>query len=202
MIRPTRRRLGRTLRLGGLTLAVSASALLGTQLQSHPTADASAVEVARTQHAATRGYTRTAPTPTAAPTSAAPSASPTPTRTATRKPAKPAPPPVPAACRQYRGNQLIACKLLPQFGFSYSQMPSLVNLWNGESNWNTSATNPDSGAYGIPQALPAEKLGTAGANWRTSAETQIRWGLGYIKASYGTPDNAWWTWSSRYPHWY
>ena len=41
-------------------------------------------------------------------------------------------------------------------------------------------TNPASGAYGIPQALPADKMASAGADWQTSAATQIRWGLGYI----------------------
>ena len=42
------------------------------------------------------------------------------------------------------------------------------------------AANP-SGAYGIPQALPGSKMASAGPDWQTSAATQIRWGLGYIK---------------------
>ena len=68
---------------------------------------------------------------------------------------------------------------------------SLVQLWNGESGWNYLATNPSSGAYGIPQALPADKMASAGADWRTNAATQIRWGLGYIKSTYGSPCAAW-----------
>ena len=54
-----------------------------------------------------------------------------------------------------------------------------------------SGTSPGSGAYGIPQALPASKMAAAGPDWRTNPATQIRWGLGYIGATYGTPCNAW-----------
>ena len=55
----------------------------------------------------------------------------------------------------------------------------------------TAATNPQSGAYGIPQSLPAAKMAAAGADWQTNPATQIRWGLGYIAATYGTPCAAW-----------
>ena len=64
-------------------------------------------------------------------------------------------------------------------------------LWTRESNFETGATNPQSGAYGIPQSLPAAKMAAAGADWQTNPATQIRWGLGYIAATYGTPCGAW-----------
>ncbi|HVB44776.1 MAG TPA: lytic transglycosylase domain-containing protein [Streptosporangiaceae bacterium] len=64
-------------------------------------------------------------------------------------------------------------------------------LWNRESSWNVYAYNPYSGAYGIPQALPGWKMATAGSNWRSSAATQIRWGMRYIRSHYGTPYRAW-----------
>ena len=48
-----------------------------------------------------------------------------------------------------------------------------------------------SGAYGIPQAVPGSKMASAGPHWRTSARTQIRWGLSYIRSRYGTPCGAW-----------
>ena len=67
----------------------------------------------------------------------------------------------------------------------------LDRLWTRESEWRVTATNPSSGAYGIPQALPASKLASAGADWRTSARTQVRWGLDYIAGRYGTPCAAW-----------
>jgi len=72
-----------------------------------------------------------------------------------------------------------------------SEFTCLVDLWNRESNWNYRAENPSSGAYGIPQALPGNKMGAAGKDWRTNAETQILWGLSYIADRYKTPCRAW-----------
>jgi hypothetical protein len=78
-----------------------------------------------------------------------------------------------------------------RFGWGASQFGCLDSLWTRESKWSIHATNPSSGAYGIPQALPGSKMASAGANWRTSAITQIAWGLGYIRSVYGTPCGAW-----------
>jgi hypothetical protein len=88
-------------------------------------------------------------------------------------------------------NQMIATALLPLFGFSLSQFPFLLALWNRESGWNEHALNPSSGAYGIPQSLPANKMASAGPDWLTNAVTQERWGLGYIRDRYGSPAGAW-----------
>ena len=71
------------------------------------------------------------------------------------------------------------------------QFRPLRKLWNRESSWNVHAANPYSGAYGIPQAVPGSKMSSAGPNWRSSARTQIRWGLRYIRSRYGTPRRAW-----------
>jgi hypothetical protein len=88
--------------------------------------------------------------------------------------------------------QRIAKQMLPSFGFDPdTQFGCLVNLWQKESGWRTTAQNPSSGAYGIPQALPGSKMATAGDDWRTNPATQIKWGLGYIKGRYGTPCGAW-----------
>jgi hypothetical protein len=85
---------------------------------------------------------------------------------------------------------------------SDAQYNCLVNLWNGESNWNYLASNSSSGAYGIPQSLPGSKMATFGSDWRSNPITQIKWGLWYIEQSYGSPCNAWSTWQARSPHWY
>jgi hypothetical protein len=87
--------------------------------------------------------------------------------------------------------QQIAAGMLGSYGWSSSQFSCLVSLWNVESGWNVTASNPSSGAYGIPQALPGSKMASAGADWQTNAATQIRWGLGYIKSVYGSPCGAW-----------
>ncbi|HET7016451.1 MAG TPA: lytic transglycosylase domain-containing protein [Streptosporangiaceae bacterium] len=87
--------------------------------------------------------------------------------------------------------QQIAAAMLASFGWSSSEFGCLNELWVRESGWNPAATNPYSGAYGIPQALPGAKMASAGADWETNPATQIRWGLGYIKATYGSPCAAW-----------
>ena len=85
-----------------------------------------------------------------------------------------------------------AYDLLSSFGFGpiQGQYHCLALLWNRESAWNVRQENA-SGAYGIPQALPGSKMASAGPDWQTNATTQIKWGLGYIKAVYGNPCAAW-----------
>lgn len=108
-----------------------------------------------------------------------------------QQPQAPAPASSPAPVAPAGTAQQIAAGMLGSFGWSSSQFSCLVSLWNVESGWNVTATNPSSGAYGIPQALPGSKMASAGADWQTNAATQIRWGLGYIKSVYGSPCGAW-----------
>jgi hypothetical protein len=91
---------------------------------------------------------------------------------------------------RFHGYKRIAAQMFRHHGWGPGQMRSLINLWNRESHWTTTAANP-SGAYGIPQALPGSKMSSAGPNWQRNAATQIRWGLGYIDSRYGSPDGAW-----------
>ncbi|UAL30653.1 hypothetical protein K8W59_03810 [Nocardioides rotundus] len=83
----------------------------------------------------------------------------------------------------------IARALLPEYGFSSDQFSCLDALYNSESGWNMYADNPTSSAYGIPQALTQTHDMPPG--YFTSAEVQIRWGLNYIRGSYGSPCSAW-----------
>ncbi len=85
----------------------------------------------------------------------------------------------------------IARAMLSDFGFGDDQFSCLDSLYMSESGWNIHADNPSSSAYGIPQALPGSKMASAGPDWETNAATQIKWGLEYIKSSYGTPCGAW-----------
>ena len=87
--------------------------------------------------------------------------------------------------------QQIARKMLRSFGWTWRQFKYLDLLWEAESSWNVSAENPSTGAFGIPQAVPGAKMSAAGPDWQTNAATQIRWGLGYISAAYGSPRSAW-----------
>jgi hypothetical protein len=85
----------------------------------------------------------------------------------------------------------IAGQMLAQYGWDLGQFSCLDPLWTHESGWNVYAENPGSGAYGIPQALPGDKMASAGPDWRTNPATQIRWGLTYIQDRYGSPCAAW-----------
>ena len=86
--------------------------------------------------------------------------------------------------------QAIAYDMVLARGWGQGEFDCLVALWNKESHWNVYAHNVRSGAYGIPQALPGDKMATAGADWATNPATQITWGLGYIAGRYGTPCGA------------
>lgn len=75
-------------------------------------------------------------------------------------------------------------------GWGTGEFNCLVALWNKESGWRVNAMNPSSGAYGIPQSLPGNKMASAGADWETNPATQINWGLNYIQNRYSTPCSA------------
>jgi resuscitation-promoting factor RpfB len=87
-------------------------------------------------------------------------------------------------------------------GWTGAQWTCLNLLWTHESGWRVDARNPASPAQGIPQADPGSKMASAGADWATSATTQIRWGLGYIAGQYGNPCSAWSFEMSHTPNWY
>jgi len=107
-------------------------------------------------------------------------------------PAAPEAPVAPAAGTPDPGTaKAIAQSMLAARGMGTDQYNCLVSLWNRESGWNVYAQNSSSGAYGIPQALPGSKMGSAGADWATNPATQIAWGLSYIEGRYGTPCDAW-----------
>ncbi|MGT2425808.1 aggregation-promoting factor C-terminal-like domain-containing protein [Amnibacterium kyonggiense] len=82
--------------------------------------------------------------------------------------------------------QAYAAGVVASRGWAAGEFGCLVGLWNRESGWNSRAANP-SGAYGIPQALPGSKMG---AGWQSDYRVQIRWGVGYIAARYGSPCGA------------
>jgi hypothetical protein len=86
----------------------------------------------------------------------------------------------------------VAQELMPSYGFSVSsQWSCLDDIWTRESGWEWDAENASSGAYGIPQSLPADKMASVASDYMTDATTQIKWGLGYIQSTYGSPCAAW-----------
>lgn len=86
----------------------------------------------------------------------------------------------------------MARQLAQAYGWSTGlQWTDFVNIVNAESGWNVHAQNPQSDAYGIPQALPGSKMASAGKDWQSNPATQLKWMMGYIKQRYGSPQQAW-----------
>lgn len=65
-------------------------------------------------------------------------------------------------------------------GVSEEDLPAALDLIYHESGCRVDAANVSSGAYGIPQALPGDKMASVGADWETNPVTQIRWMAGYV----------------------
>ncbi|MBF6063661.1 transglycosylase SLT domain-containing protein [Nocardia terpenica] len=77
------------------------------------------------------------------------------------------------------------------------QYDSFDNIITRESGWNTFAINPASGAYGLGQALPPQKMATHGLDWPVNPVTQIRWAYDYMNQRYGSPNGAWAFWQAH-----
>ncbi|SDU96757.1 Transglycosylase SLT domain-containing protein [Microlunatus sagamiharensis] len=74
-----------------------------------------------------------------------------------------------------------------KFGYGSDQFSCFDWIIKHESNWNVHATNPGSGAYGLPQSLPGSKMASVASDWRDNPATQIIWGAKYMKDRYGSP---------------
>ncbi len=161
-------------------LAAAAVAATGTSGPGTPWASSAVpvtAQLASVQLAA-RAQSASSPAPSS---SASASATASPSPTASLSPGTP---------RQ------IAQSMLATYKWPASQFTCLDPLWRHESSWQVTALNAGTGAYGIPQAMPGSKMASAGADWKTSAKTQIKWGLQYIKGTYGSPCGAWKHWQS------
>lgn len=122
---------------------------------------------------------------------AAPAASPAPSASHAAAAA-----PLPAGPSSAAANVALGRRLAAGRGWGAgAQWDCLDRLWQRESGWSATARNPSSGAYGIAQALghgPTNQYPAGPANPPASSpDAQIRWGLGYIAARYGTPCGAW-----------
>ena len=85
-------------------------------------------------------------------------------------------------------------------GYSEADFTATVYIINHESGWQVNASNPSSGAYGLPQALPGSKMASAGSDWRTNYQTQLKWFFSYCNSRYGSIQGAYSYWLSH--HWY
>jgi hypothetical protein len=197
--RAPRRALRSGLALTGLAAAVTGVSISGGMLSSDPSLTPAAADVAETSHATGAAQAATGDATMSAAELEQRAASTPVSRSARRvRPAaeKVAALSVSSGAAVTKSEKLsegdprdIARALLPAYGFSSDQFSCLDSLYMSESGWRIDADNPTSSAYGIPQALT--QLHELPADYMTSAESQIRWGLEYIQGSYGTPCSAW-----------
>lgn len=82
---------------------------------------------------------------------------------------------------------------------SDAEFACMAHIIDHESGWDPHAGNAD-GSYGVPQALPGDKMSSAGADWRDNPLTQVRWMVGYLHNRYGSACNAWGFWQNH--SWY
>lgn len=85
-------------------------------------------------------------------------------------------------------------------GLTQSEIDGWSYIISKESAWNVCATNPSSGAYGLPQSLPGSKMSSHGSDWRSNPRTQLLWMYDYMITRYGSIQGAVNFWNAN--HWY
>ena len=83
-------------------------------------------------------------------------------------------------------------------GYTEADFTATVYIITHESGWSVTATNPSSGAYGLPQALPGSKMVSEGADWATNYQTQLKWFWGYCAQRYGSIQGAYSYWLANH----
>lgn len=81
-------------------------------------------------------------------------------------------------------------ELMAQAGINPKDYGAVEYIIAHESGWNVNATEPTSGAHGLPQALPYSKTG---CGW-SDGVCQLKWANQYAVSRYG----GWW---EAYAHW-
>jgi len=87
--------------------------------------------------------------------------------------------------------QALMQSMAASVGWTGAEWTALNNVEMREAGYNTSATNPSSGAYGLAQFIngPSEYAAYGGNS--TTVAGQITGMLNYIKTRYGDPEAAW-----------
>ena len=87
------------------------------------------------------------------------------------------------AVKTVRINGKNKTQIVKTFG---SEKQIWADIITKESGWNVYATNPSSGAYGLPQSLPGNKMASVGGDYLTNPYTQLMWMYKYVHERYGS----------------
>lgn len=77
-------------------------------------------------------------------------------------------------------------QITADLGVTGSEKQIWADIITKESGWNVYATNPSSGAYGLPQSLPGNKMASVGGDYLTNPYTQLMWMYKYVHERYGS----------------
>lgn len=88
-------------------------------------------------------------------------------------------------------------QLTEELNISEENKATWAEIIRRESGWNPQATNPSSGAYGLPQSLPGNKMASMGTDWKTNPYTQLKWMYNYMVKRYGSISGAMTWWNSH-----
>lgn len=77
-------------------------------------------------------------------------------------------------------------QITADLGVTGSEKQIWADIIYKESRWNVYATNPSSGAYGLPQSLPGHKMASVGDDYLTNPYTQLMWMYKYVHERYGS----------------
>jgi soluble lytic murein transglycosylase-like protein len=79
-------------------------------------------------------------------------------------------------------------ELMALAGIPKEEQAAVDYIVHKESSWNHRAVNISSGATGLCQSLPANKMASAGDDYLTNPVTQLKWCHKYARSRYG----GWW----------
>ena len=116
---------------------------------------------------------------------------------------KPSNPPVSSGNQSYSASQAREAfeQITAEKGITGNNKAIWADIITKESGWNTTIWNSSgSGAYGLGQALPANKMAPYGSDYMTNPYTQLKWMYDYIIGRYGSFENLAAFWAAN--HWY
>jgi Transglycosylase SLT domain len=92
---------------------------------------------------------------------------------------------VPSRSERRSISKVLAVSLAKDHWKDESNVEAFLEIIRRESCFDYLSVNKESGAYGLAQALPADKMSGTGHDYLTNPETQLRWMIKYIDLRYG-----------------
>lgn len=90
------------------------------------------------------------------------------------------------SCEEYNDiKEFARCEVTKQW--SEEEYGAFYTIIQKESNWISTAKNPNSSAYGLPQALAIHDLPH---DYKENPQAQILWAISYIDSRYGSASKA------------